>query len=326
MNHKHKDSFEALSGKKLESFAYQACDKVYLKEDNGPYENLRNSIKQINKIFLKTCSCLEHGEYEKELTDEEFKIRKYQVNSPAQKAAEQFKNALIEAESVKFKLEDKDEEIKDLKKGLKLKVDELSEQKLRISIVEKKAETQQKELDEKLIKANQQIEDIKTETSKKDKEHSETLEALQQELDSLEKERRELKEKLRKITIIDSIMNRQNSTGTDMYTSSPSNSLDMNLKSSNNNTNIDSSALKQEINVLKCQNKLLQKSLNEAKQAYVSKLMNDLPNRIPLNEQSFILNNHELDEKQKSFNNLSKKTNDLLKVTFYFKIIFIIPG
>ena len=30
-----------LTAKKLEDLAYQACDKVYLIDDNGPYENLR---------------------------------------------------------------------------------------------------------------------------------------------------------------------------------------------------------------------------------------------------------------------------------------------
>lgn len=51
---------------------------------------------------------------------------------------------MIEAENLKFKLEDKEEEIKELKKNLKLKVDELSEQKLRISIVEKKLKLNKK--------------------------------------------------------------------------------------------------------------------------------------------------------------------------------------
>lgn len=31
----------SLTAKKLEDLAYQACDKVYLIDDNGPYENLR---------------------------------------------------------------------------------------------------------------------------------------------------------------------------------------------------------------------------------------------------------------------------------------------
>ncbi len=37
----YNDSNEILTAKRLENFAYQVCDKTYLKEDNGPYENLR---------------------------------------------------------------------------------------------------------------------------------------------------------------------------------------------------------------------------------------------------------------------------------------------
>ncbi len=39
------DSSELLTAKRLENFAYQVCDRTYLKEDNGPYENLRLLIK-----------------------------------------------------------------------------------------------------------------------------------------------------------------------------------------------------------------------------------------------------------------------------------------
>jgi len=35
------DTADGFSAKKLENFAYQACDKIYNKEDNGPYDNLR---------------------------------------------------------------------------------------------------------------------------------------------------------------------------------------------------------------------------------------------------------------------------------------------
>lgn len=36
---------EGLTAKKLEDFAYQACDKFYPKDDTGPYENLRYKNK-----------------------------------------------------------------------------------------------------------------------------------------------------------------------------------------------------------------------------------------------------------------------------------------
>jgi hypothetical protein len=52
---------------------------------------------------------------------------------------------------------------------LKKKVDELSEQKVRISLIEKKSETQTKELEEKNRMLSQSITDLKEEISKKEK-------------------------------------------------------------------------------------------------------------------------------------------------------------
>ena len=45
----------------------------------------------------------------------------FQINSPLAVAADTFKNTLIEAEAIKYKLEAKEEEIKELKKHLKFK-------------------------------------------------------------------------------------------------------------------------------------------------------------------------------------------------------------
>jgi hypothetical protein len=66
----------SISAKKLEDLAYQASDKVYLVDDNGPYDNLRNSIQELNQTFMQIINGLDTGEYEQVLTDEEYKIRK----------------------------------------------------------------------------------------------------------------------------------------------------------------------------------------------------------------------------------------------------------
>ena len=49
-------------------------------------------------------------------------MKKYMIDSPVLKSAEQFKNIVVEAESIRFKLESKEEEIREIKKMLKLKV------------------------------------------------------------------------------------------------------------------------------------------------------------------------------------------------------------
>ncbi len=158
-----------LTAKKLEDLAYQACDKVYLIDDSGPYENLRGSVNELHQTLKVTIAGLETGIYEKELNEEEYKIQKYMVNSPVTLAAEGFKNSLLEAESMKFKLESKEEDIKEMKRGLKVKADEISEFKLRISLAESKAENSLKELEEKNKKLSQSNEELKSSSLKSEK-------------------------------------------------------------------------------------------------------------------------------------------------------------
>ena len=43
-------------------------------------------------------------------------MKNYMIDSPVLKSAEQFKNIVVEAESIKFKLESKEEEIREIKK------------------------------------------------------------------------------------------------------------------------------------------------------------------------------------------------------------------
>lgn len=188
----------SLSAKKLEDLAYQACDKVYLVDDNGPYDNLRNSIQELNQTFMQIITGLDTGEYEKVLTDEEHKLRKYMINSPLVLAAEQFKQALIETESIRYKLETKEDEIKEIKRNLKVKLDELSEYKLRVNLNENKSETALREAEENRKKLVQSIDELKASFIKKEEEHIKTIDAMQQELDSHENEIRELKKKVPK--------------------------------------------------------------------------------------------------------------------------------
>ena len=158
-----------MTAKKLEDLAYQACDKVYLIDDNGPYENLRNSINELHETFKLAITGLESAEYEKELNNEEYKIQKYNVHAPVVLASDEFKSSLVEAESIKSKLETKEDEIKEIKRTLKLKVDELSEYKLRISLNENKAETSLKEAEEKNKKLAISIDELKEKNSKNEK-------------------------------------------------------------------------------------------------------------------------------------------------------------
>ena len=84
-------------------------------------------------------------------------------------ASDNYKKSLFEAENLKYKLESKEDEIKELKKHLKLKIDELSEHKVRIGLSEKKTEMALKEMDEKGKKHQQTIDELKAAILKKEK-------------------------------------------------------------------------------------------------------------------------------------------------------------
>jgi len=81
--------------------------------------------------------------------------------------AEQLKTSINESDSIRGRLELKDEELLDLKKLLKIKHDELSELNIRLSLNEKKIENLQKELEEKDNKYKQLIEEAKIDGQKK---------------------------------------------------------------------------------------------------------------------------------------------------------------
>jgi hypothetical protein len=72
-----------------------------------------------------------------------------------------------ESDSIRGRLELKDEELLDLKKMLKLKHDEFSELNIRLSLNEKKIDSLQKESDEKANKHKQILEEVRIESQKK---------------------------------------------------------------------------------------------------------------------------------------------------------------
>lgn len=87
--------------------------------------------------------------------------------NPIEQLGDQLKNTLHESESIRGRLELKDEELIELKKLIKLKHDELSELNIRLSLNEKKIENLQRELDEKTNKHKQALEEGRIDAQKK---------------------------------------------------------------------------------------------------------------------------------------------------------------
>ena len=302
-------SGDLFSAKRLEQLAYQACDKVFNRDDSGPYDNFRNAAKQILETLSLVATSLENGEFEKELSDEEFKIKKYQINAPVQKVAEEFKSALVDAENMRQRLEKKDDEIRELKKVLKTKCDEVSEQKLRNSLVEKKAETQAKDFEEKNKKLSATIEDMKSEHSKKEKDNSDTIEAQQQEMESLRNERRDLKEKLRntaKNEMFKNLIIRQSGASMNVMTGGES----IVSSTGSGSGGESASALAQEVKMLKGINHMLNKNLEALRESYTNKLLGELE---PLPKNAVQGSDELVSLKNKDYLSLMRQTEDLIK-------------
>ena len=160
------DPNERISVQEIESIAYQACDKVYKKEDRGPYESLWDSMHETVTILTNISQSLETGAFDTNSPDQNDKQL-----LPSKQAiyaiAEQLKMAMNESEMIRVRVEFKDEELLDLKKMLKIKHDELSELNIRLSLNEKRIDSQQREFDEKMNKHKQTLEEMRTDAQKK---------------------------------------------------------------------------------------------------------------------------------------------------------------
>ena len=104
-------------------------------------------------------SALETGAYDSTVPDQATK-------QPVHVIAEQLKASMSESDSIRGRLELKDEELIDLKKMFKVKHDELSELNIRLSLNEKKIESLQRELDEKVNKHKQALEEARMDEQK----------------------------------------------------------------------------------------------------------------------------------------------------------------
>ncbi|XP_052269765.1 dynactin subunit 1-like isoform X2 [Dreissena polymorpha] len=186
---KFKDT-EGLMPKKLEEIAYQASDKVYGKEDTGPYECLRLSFGVVVGTMNRTANAMENGEYDFDGTVDKRPVPPVVLRSNTVKAQ------ISDIEALKVKMENKEESIKELKKQLKIKQEEISEQQLRVGQVEKKLETASRDSEEKVDIIQRKLDDTTNNMRKKEKEFEQTMDALQADIDTLEQEKQELKERL----------------------------------------------------------------------------------------------------------------------------------
>nr|XP_005906780.1 PREDICTED: dynactin subunit 1 isoform X2 [Bos mutus] len=180
---------EGLPVAALEELAFKASEQIYGTPSSNPYECLRQSCSLLISTMNKLATAMQEGEYDAE--------RPPSKPPPVELRAAALRAEITDAEGLGLKLEDRETVIKELKKSLKIKGEELSEANVRLSLLEKKLDSAAKDADECIEKKVQtRLEETQTLLRKKEKEFEETMDALQADIDQLEAEKAELKQRL----------------------------------------------------------------------------------------------------------------------------------
>ncbi|XP_036920771.1 dynactin subunit 1 isoform X9 [Sturnira hondurensis] len=179
---------EGLPVAALEELAFKASEQIYGSPSSSPYECLRQSCTILISTMNKLATAMQEGEYDAE--------RPPSKPPPAELRAAALRAEITDAEGLGLKLEDRETVIKELKKSLKIKGEELSEANVRLSLLEKKLDSAAKDADERIEKVQSRLEETQALLRKKEKEFEETMDALQADIDQLEAEKAELKQRL----------------------------------------------------------------------------------------------------------------------------------
>uniref|UniRef100_A0AAZ3SUD4 Dynactin subunit 1 n=1 Tax=Oncorhynchus tshawytscha TaxID=74940 RepID=A0AAZ3SUD4_ONCTS len=186
----HLGEQEGLSTLKLEDVAFKAAEQViYGTQGSNPYGCLRQSCCIVIATMNKMATAMQEGEYDAD---------RPQITTlpPVELRATALRAEITDAEGLGMKLEDRDTVIKELKKSLKFKGEELSEASVRLSLLEKKLDSSSRDADERVEKIQTQLDETQTLLKKKEKEFEETMDALQADIDQLESEKADLKQRL----------------------------------------------------------------------------------------------------------------------------------
>ncbi|XP_027013797.2 dynactin subunit 1a isoform X3 [Tachysurus fulvidraco] len=179
---------EGLSAHTLQDEIFKALEQIY-----GPHgQNLRECLHQscagVIATMNKMATAMQEGEYDSE--------KPQRVTPPVELRSTALRAEITDAEGLGLKLEDRETVIKELKKSLKIKGEELSEANVRLSLLEKKLDTSTKDADERVEKIQTKLDETNALLKKKEKEFEETMDALQADIDQLEAEKAELKQRL----------------------------------------------------------------------------------------------------------------------------------
>ncbi|KAF3836913.1 hypothetical protein F7725_004377 [Dissostichus mawsoni] len=162
--------------------------QVYGSHGLNGTECLRQSCSAVISSMNKMATAMQEGEYDADKPQGQ--------TLPVEARAATVRAEMTDAEGLGVKLEDRETVIKEVKKSLKIKGEELSEASVRLSLLEKKLDTSTKDADERVEKIQTKLDENLALLKKKEKEFEETMDALQADIDQLEAEKAELKQRI----------------------------------------------------------------------------------------------------------------------------------
>ncbi|XP_029450581.1 dynactin subunit 1-like isoform X2 [Rhinatrema bivittatum] len=180
---------EGLQAVRLEDLAFKATEQVYGAQGINPHECLRQSCNILIATMNKMATAMQEGEYDADKPQSK-------LPPPIEQRAAAIRAEITDAEGIGLKLEDRETVIKELKKSLKIKGEELSEAHVRLSLLEKKLDSASKDADERVEKIQTKLDETQVLLKKKEKEFEETMDSLQADIDQLESEKTELRLRL----------------------------------------------------------------------------------------------------------------------------------
>ncbi|XP_016401006.1 dynactin subunit 1-like [Sinocyclocheilus rhinocerous] len=186
---------EGLPALKLEDMAFKAAEQIYGSQGINPQECLRQSCSVVIATMNKMATAMQEGEYDSERPQNGVIFRPPYIFHSLLYCSH-LRAEITDAEGLGLKLEDREMVIKELKKSLKIKGEELSEANVRLSLLEKKLDSASKDADERVEKIQMVLDETVSLLKKKEKEFEETMDALQADIDQLEAEKVELKQRI----------------------------------------------------------------------------------------------------------------------------------
>ncbi|XP_049823261.1 dynactin subunit 1 isoform X2 [Aethina tumida] len=187
------ESEKGLNQDKIKDIAINASDKVYEQDDLGPIQSIKNSLTFVLTQVTQVAQFLQDNEYEISTANK----NEEKPTPPIHTRAETVKKELEQTKTLTSKLENKESDIKELKKLVKEKQEQLTQMTIRKELAEKKLGNVNKDYELKIEMLQRKLEEAHNNYKKKEKEFEETLDHLQTDIDSLEMERGEMKEKLK---------------------------------------------------------------------------------------------------------------------------------